>query len=55
MANEKWQMVSYSYRSATNGSTLVALRAGMYEATSAAIINTEVTATNVKGSVGETP
>src|SRR5713226_9065853 len=45
----------HSYRSATNGSTLVARRAGIKQATRATETNNRATQPNVNGSVGVTP
>ena len=49
------QIVTYSDLSATIGSTRVARRAGIKQATTDTIISTNDTPTNVSGSVGDTP
>ena len=51
----RWIMSPYSYRSATIGSTLVALLAGTKQAASATSRSSAVTAANVSTSVGFTP
>src|SRR5215208_4323086 len=54
LAIGNWQL-PYSYLSATNGSTCVALLAGIQHATSATATNAPDTTTNVVTSFGVTP